>query len=76
MLLKWLLKGKTRDKVRSDMGGVQAGDKYYHCLSCDNVWPGPCPSPCKKCRSTNVVQCSEIVYINYVKKCMQDKKII
>lgn len=64
MLLKRLLKRKSKDEARSDMGGVQTGDKYYRCLSCDNVWPGPCPSPCRKCCSTNVTQCSEIVYNN------------
>ena len=76
MRLKWLLKGKTRNKAPSGIGEEQDGEEYYHCLSCDYVWPGPCPSPCKKCRSTNVTRCSEIVYINYVKECLRDKKFI
>lgn len=60
-LLKLL---KRKDQARSGMGGIRAVDHFYRCMDCDNVWIGPCPSPCKKCLSTNVSECSEIVYNN------------
>ena len=59
MFRNWFL--KDRDNARSDMG-VQGSDRYYRCLDCNNVWIGPCPSPCRRCRSVRVTQCSEIVY--------------
>lgn len=66
-LLKLL---KKKEEARSGMGGVQVGDRFYRCLDCNNVWPGPCPSPCKICHGINVSECSEIVYNNIKnKKC-------
>ena len=59
--LKWL---QGLSQAHSGMGGVQRFDHFYRCLDCDYVWNGPCHSPCKKCRSTNVTECSEIVYNN------------
>ena len=60
-LLKLL---RERKEARSGMGGVHVPDRFYRCMDCNNVWTGPCPSPCKKCLSTNVSECSEIVYNN------------
>ena len=59
--LKWL---KDLAQAHSDVGGVHRFDHFYRCMDCDHVWIGPCYSPCKKCRSTNVTECSEIVYNN------------
>ena len=59
--LKWL---KDLNIAHYDMMGVHRFDRFYRCLDCDHVWIGPCPSPCKKCLSTNVSECSEIVYNN------------
>lgn len=53
---------KKKDETSFNAGRVQTGDKYFHCLDCDYVWPGPCHSPCKRCRGMNVTQCSEIAY--------------
>lgn len=74
-LLYMHLKGLLNRKIKDNAGfNAQAGDRFYRCMDCNYVWIGPCPSPCKKCRGTNVTQCSEIFYENYVKRHQQDAK--
>ena len=58
-LLRLLMK---KDAARSGMGGVQAFERFYRCEDCKYVWAGPCPSPCRRCHSTNVTWCSEEYY--------------
>ena len=66
MCLLKILKGKRAS--RFGMGGVEADEQFYHCLDCDFVWIGPCPSPCRKCQGLNVVRCSEEEYNQYREK--------